>query len=131
VNWWFEVTGDRDGEKKPTPTPIRILVVDSPLSVLTFIILYQWILLVQKIMRSSNASNLPKKKSSSSAKQPRASKKQPPGVPHPQAGQALGPTTQRCECGGITGICGTAQGASKWRSHMRSNKHMDWDPLFN
>jgi hypothetical protein len=107
----------------------HILVVDFLVSVLTFI-LYRWILLVQKIMWSSNTSYLPKKKKSSSAKQPRSSK-QPPGVPHPQAGQVLGPTTQRCECGGIIGICGTAQGAAKWRSHMRSNKHMDWDPLFN
>ncbi len=49
-----------------------------------------------------------------------------PGVPHPDAGQILGPYSERCECGGITGICGTPQGANKWRSHMRSNKHMNW-----
>jgi hypothetical protein len=83
------------------------------------------------MMRSSKSSNLPpKKKKTPSVKQPRTTT-QPPGVPHPQAGQMLSPTTQRCECGGIIGICGTAAGANKWRSHMRSNKHMDWDPLFN
>ena len=33
----------------------------------------------------------------------------PPGVPHPQAGMPLGPYSERCACGGVTGICGTAQ----------------------
>ncbi len=51
---------------------------------------------------------------------------QPPGVPHPQAGEALSSSTARCECGGITGICGTASGATKWRSHMYTTKHSLW-----
>lgn len=55
----------------------------------------------------------------------------PPGVPHPEAGMPLGPDTERCKCGGKIGICGTPGGASKWRSHMRTQKHMDWDPIFN
>ena len=46
----------------------------------------------------------------------------PPGVPHPQAGQPLGPYTERCPCGGITGTGGTPQGASKWRSHIQTTK---------
>jgi hypothetical protein len=60
-----------------------------------------------------------------------SSTKMPRGVKHPEAGMPLGPCTARCECGGVTGICGSAQGASKWRSHMKTKKHMDWDPLFN
>jgi hypothetical protein len=55
----------------------------------------------------------------------------PHGVKHPEAGMPLGPYTMRCECGGATGIGGTAtaQGANKWRSHMRTQKHVDWDSL--
>jgi hypothetical protein len=55
----------------------------------------------------------------------------PPGVKHPQAGEVLGPDSCRCECGGTTGIGGTSKGANKWRNHMRTSKHMTWDPLFN
>ncbi len=55
-----------------------------------------------------------------------SSTKMPPGVPHPEAGLILGPFTERCECGGVTGICGTAQGAQKWRNHQRTKKHQDW-----
>jgi hypothetical protein len=55
----------------------------------------------------------------------------PPGVDHPQAGKVLGPDSCRCECGGTTGVCGTPQGANKWRDHMRTSKHVTWDPLFN
>lgn len=69
--------------------------------------------------------------SSSSSSRASGSKKMPPGVPHPQAGMQLSPYTARCECGGITGICGTAKGASKWRSHQSTQKHMDWDPIYN
>jgi hypothetical protein len=54
----------------------------------------------------------------------------PHGVPHPNAHQVLGPFTKRCECGGVTGICGTATGAKKWRSHNGSTKHMKWDPIY-
>lgn len=59
-----------------------------------------------------------------------SSNKMPSGVRHPMAGQILGPTSARCECGGVTGICGTAQGAAKWRAHLRTKKHQDWDPIF-
>ena len=46
-------------------------------------------------------------------------------------GMPLSFDTERCACGGVTGICGTASGARKWRNHLRTAKHMDWDPLFN
>jgi hypothetical protein len=61
----------------------------------------------------------------------KSSTKMPRGVKHPEAGMPLSPFTARCECGGVTGICGSAQGASKWRSHMQTKKHVDWDPLFD
>ena len=51
----------------------------------------------------------------------------PPGVPHPEAGTVLGPYTKRCDCGGITGIGGTPQGAQRWRSHNGSDKHLRWE----
>lgn len=35
-------------------------------------------------------------------------------------------TSTKCECGGTTGVCGTAEGARKWRSHQSSQKHQDW-----
>jgi hypothetical protein len=55
----------------------------------------------------------------------------PRGVPHPQAGEHLSYITARCQCGGITGICGiTAAGAAKWRAHHGTEKHMKWDPTF-
>ena len=52
--------------------------------------------------------------------------KLPPGVPHPEAGHSLGLYSQRCECGGITGINGTSNGSQKWRKHIRTKKHMEW-----
>ena len=36
-------------------------------------------------------------------------------------------TSTVCECGGITGICGTAEGARKWRAHQQSNQHQEWE----
>jgi hypothetical protein len=65
--------------------------------------------------------------STASTKKP--SNTMPRGVKHPQAGMPLGPHTQRCECGGVIGVCGTAEGANKWRSHMRTSKHRAWDTL--
>jgi hypothetical protein len=64
---------------------------------------------------------------------PKPSTKMPHGVKYPEAEMPLGPCTKRCECEceGVTGIGGTAQGANKWRSHMRTQKHVDWDPLFD
>jgi len=59
------------------------------------------------------------------------SKYMPPGIPHPAAGEILGPDTARCPCGGITGICGSPGGASKWRRHQRTDKHRTWDPIYN
>lgn len=35
-------------------------------------------------------------------------------------------TTERCECGGTTGVCGTAEGARKWSAHQHSKKHSDF-----
>ena len=37
------------------------------------------------------------------------------------------PNRKRCECGGITGICGTADGANAWRKHMGTDRHMKWE----
>jgi len=48
---------------------------------------------------------------------------------HPRAGEIIDPYIMRCECGGRIGICGTAQGAAKWRSHMRTKKHYDWQGI--
>lgn len=53
----------------------------------------------------------------------------PRGVPHPRAGEIIDPYIMRCECGGRIGICETAQGAAKWRSHMRTKKHYDWQGI--
>jgi len=58
------------------------------------------------------------------------STKMPHGVHHPETGMILGPFSARCECGGVTGIGGTAKGANKWRSHQQTKKHVDWDPIY-
>ena len=36
-------------------------------------------------------------------------------------------TSTLCECGGTTGICGTAEGARKWRAHQQTDQHMKWE----
>lgn len=35
--------------------------------------------------------------------------------------------TVRCACGGLTGVLGTAEGAKKWRAHLSSKKHQDYE----
>jgi hypothetical protein len=34
--------------------------------------------------------------------------------------------SEPCECGGTTGVCGTPQGARKWRAHIGTARHMKW-----
>ena len=51
-----------------------------------------------------------------------------PHVNHPYTGMQLTETTQRCGCGGVIGICGTAAGAKQWRSHINTDRHHTWDP---
>jgi hypothetical protein len=36
----------------------------------------------------------------------------------PQTEQQMGTDSERCECDGKTGICGTAEGAQKWRPYQ-------------
>lgn len=35
-------------------------------------------------------------------------------------------THKRCECGGITGICGTQEGEALWRLHQETKEHQKW-----
>ncbi|CAB9521276.1 expressed unknown protein [Seminavis robusta] len=50
-----------------------------------------------------------------------------PGVRHPETGKPLSAFTARCGCGGITGICGSSKGSSKWKAHIRTVKHAKWE----
>jgi hypothetical protein len=59
-----------------------------------------------RAMRSSNYSYQP----SAHATTASSNNKMPCGVPNPEAGMTLGPYTEWCACGGVTGICGMAQG---------------------
>jgi len=54
----------------------------------------------------------------------------PHGVHHIETGTILAPFSARYECGGVTGIGGTAKGANKWRSHQQTKKRVDWDPIY-
>ena len=42
-------------------------------------------------------------------------------------GVQLVKTSEPCECGGTTGVCGTAEGARKYRAHISSRRHQEWE----
>jgi len=50
-----------------------------------------------------------------------------PSRPKQPAGSALGEDAERCRCGGVTGVSGTPGGARKYRSHIGSKRHMEWE----
>ena len=44
----------------------------------------------------------------------------------PRRVRTMDRTHKRCDCGGITGICGTQEGEAMWRLHQETEEHQKW-----